>query len=92
MVETCEIEFFFLQRLLLLKKHFETGMLMSPKNIFILCHCTVHQVYIHIKVVRVDRGGVGTKHRKCFFNGRDQIIKNTTLHYTVLSKGNFSIK
>ena len=40
----------------------------------------------------VDRGGVGTKHRKCFFHGRDQIIKNITLNYTVLLKGNFSIK
>ena len=32
----------------MLKKHFETCMLMSPKNIFILCHSTVHQVNIHI--------------------------------------------
>ena len=28
-----------------------------------------------VKVVRVDRGGVGTKYRKCFFHGRDQSIK-----------------
>ena len=40
----------------------------------------------------MDRGGVGTKHRKCLFHGRDQIIKNITLNYTVLIKGNFSIK
>ena len=31
-----------------------------------------------VKVVGVDRGGVGAKHRKCFFHGRDQSIK--TLH------------
>ena len=31
------------------KKYFETGMLMSPKNISILCHSTVHPVNIHIK-------------------------------------------
>ena len=30
-----------------------------------------------VKVVGVDRGGVGTKHRKCFFHG-NQII-NTLL-------------
>ena len=35
-----------------------------------------------VKVVGVDRGGVGTKHRKCFFHGRDQSIKNITLNYT----------
>ena len=33
-----------------------------------------------VKVVGVDRGGVGTKHRKCFFHGRDQSI--TLLHLT----------
>ena len=35
-VETCEILLFifFKKRLLLLKKHFETGMIMLPKNIF----------------------------------------------------------
>ena len=33
-----------------------------------------------VKVVGVDRGGVGTKHRKCFFHGRDQSIKNITLN------------
>ena len=27
--------------------------------------------------------GVGTKHRKCFFHGEDQIVKNITLNYTV---------
>ena len=42
-----------------------------------------------VNVVQLDRGGVGTKHRKCFFQGRDQIIKNITLNYTVLLKGNF---
>ena len=35
------------------KKHFETGMVMSPKNIFILCHSTVHPVNIHIKKLNV---------------------------------------
>ena len=45
-----------------------------------------------VKVVRVDRGGVGTKYRKCFFHGRDQSIKNITLNYTVLLKVNYSIK
>ena len=37
-VETCEIPsfIFFKKRLLLSKKHFETGMLMSPKNIGLL--------------------------------------------------------
>ena len=45
-----------------------------------------------VKLVGVDRGGVGTKHRKCFFHGRDHIIKNITLNYTVLLKGNFLIK
>ena len=39
-----------------------------------------------VKVVGVDRGGVGTKHRKCFFHGRDQRIKNISLNYTVLVK------
>ena len=87
-------------------KHFETSMSMLPKNIYLLCHSTVHPVNIHIirpndrkthavpdvKVVRVDRGGVGTKYRKCFFHGRDQSIKNITLNYTVLLKVNYSIK
>ena len=27
-----------------------------------------------VKVVRVDRGGVGRKYRKCFFHGRDHSI------------------
>ena len=45
-----------------------------------------------VKVVRVDRGGVGTKYRKCFFRGRDQGIKNITLNYTVLLKVNYSMK
>ena len=45
-----------------------------------------------VKVVRVDRGEVGTKYRKCFFHGRDQSIKNITLNYTVLLKVNYSIK
>ena len=58
-------------------------MLMSPKNIFILCHSTVHAVNIYlkkgpmierhmpdVKVVGVDREGVSGKHRKCFFHGR----------------------
>ena len=89
----------------MLKKHFEIRMLMSPENVFILCHSTVHPVNIHI--IRLnDRktharcklgisgqgGGVGTKHRKCFFHGTDQIIKKITLNYIVLLKGNFSIK
>ena len=33
----------------MLKKHFETGMLMSPKKVFILCHSTVHTENIHTK-------------------------------------------
>ena len=45
-----------------------------------------------VKVVGVDRGGVGTKHRKCFFHGTDQSIKNITLNYTVFLKGNYPIK
>ena len=45
-----------------------------------------------VKVVGVDRGGVGTKHGKCIFHGRDQSIKDITLNYTVLLKGNYSIK
>ena len=44
----CNNIIYFLKRLLLLKKHFETGILMSTKNIFILCHSTVHTVIIHI--------------------------------------------
>ena len=32
----------------MLKKHFEIRMLMSPENVFILCHSTVHPVNIHI--------------------------------------------
>ena len=49
-VETCEILwfFFFKKKLLLLKKHFEIRMLMSPENVFILCHSTVHPVNSHI--------------------------------------------
>ena len=43
------IIYFLKKRLLLLKKHFETGLLMSPKDIFILCHSTVHTVNIHTK-------------------------------------------
>ena len=37
-----------------------------------------------VNVVRVDRGGVGAKHRKCFIHGRDQISKDITLNCTVL--------
>ena len=29
-------------------KHFETSMSMLPKNIYLLCHSTVHAVNIHI--------------------------------------------
>ena len=75
-------------------------MLMSPKNIcfhFVIPHHPVNIQIIRpndrkVKVVGVDRGGAGTKHRKCFFHGRDQIIKNITLNYTVPLKGNYSIK
>ena len=42
------IIYFFKKRLLLLKKHFETGMLLLPKIIFLLCDSTVHPVDIHI--------------------------------------------
>ena len=35
---------------------------------------------LDVKVVGVDRGGEGTKHRKCFFHGRDQSIKNIELN------------
>ena len=45
-----------------------------------------------VRVVGVDRGGLGTKHRKYVFHGRDQSIKNISLNYTVLLKGNYSIK
>ena len=45
-----------------------------------------------VKVVGMDRGEVGTNYRKCFFHGRDQIITNITLNYTVLLKEIFSIK
>ena len=50
-----------------------------------------------VNVVRVDRGGVGTKHRKCFFHGRDQIIKDITLNYSsfkgkLFKKNNVIIK
>ena len=48
-VETCEILLFhFFKKKLLLKKHFETGMLLLPKNIILLCNSTVHPVNIHI--------------------------------------------
>ena len=43
-----------------------------------------------VKVVGVDRGGVSTKHRKYLFHGGDQSIKNITLNYTVILKGNYS--
>ena len=68
---------------------------MLTKNISILCHSTLHPVNIHIKspmierhmpdvkVVGVDRGGVGTKHRKCFFHG-NQIIKYFVVHIVVI--------
>ena len=45
-----------------------------------------------VKVVGVDSGGVDIKHRKCFFHGRDQSIKNITLNHTVPLKGNYSLK
>ena len=49
-VETREILLFifFKKGLLLLTKHFETSMSMLPKNIYLLCHSTVHPVNIHI--------------------------------------------
>ena len=102
--ESLRYLFFFKKRLLLLKKHFETGMLLLPKNIFLLCDSTVHPVNIHIirpndrkaharcKSGRSGQGGVGTRHRKCFFHGRDQSIENITLNCTVLLTGNYSIK
>ena len=37
------------------------------------------------KMVGMDTGRPGARHRKCFFfHGSDQIIKNITLKYTVL--------
>ena len=36
-----------------------------------------------VKVVGVDRGGVGTKYRKCFFHG-NQIIKYFVVHIVVI--------
>ena len=36
-----------------------------------------------VKVVGVDRGGVGTKHGKCFFHG-NQIIKYFVVHIVVI--------
>ena len=35
-----------------------------------------------VKVVGVDRGGLGTKHRKYLFHDRDQSIKNITLKHS----------
>ena len=76
----------------MLKKHFETVMLMWPKNIFELCHSTVHSVNIHTirpndrktharcKVVGVDTGGLGAKHRKCFFFFHGEIRSSKILH------------
>ena len=70
---------------------------MLPKNFFfLLCHSSlnIHVIkpndrkpHVDVKVVGVDK-----KHRKCFFHGRDQSIKNMTLNYTVPLKGNYSIK
>ena len=36
-----------------------------------------------VKVVGVDRGGVGTKHSKCFFRG-NEIIKHFVVHIVVI--------
>ena len=36
-----------------------------------------------VKVVGVDRGGVGTKDRKCFFHG-NQITKYFVVHIVVI--------
>ena len=70
-------------------------MLMLPKNISILCHSTVHPVHIHIKRPNDGKtharcksggsgeGGVGTKHRKCFFHG-NQINKCFVVHIVVI--------
>ena len=69
---------------------------MLTKNISILWHSTLHPVNIHIKkglmierhmpdvkVVEVERGGLGTKHRKCFFHG-NRIIKYFVVHIVVI--------
>ena len=69
---------------------------MLTKNISILCHSTLHPVNIHIKRPNArktharcksgrsgQRGGVGTKHRKCFFHG-NQIIKYFVVHIVVI--------
>ena len=71
---------FLLKKLLLLKKHFQTVMLMGPKKIFTLSfYSTFQSVNIHIirpndqkthvrcKVVGMDTGGLGAKHRNFFF-------------------------
>ena len=54
-VEACEILIFiysFKKRLLLLKKHFDTVMLMSPNFFFLLCHSMVHSVNIHMVLIK----------------------------------------
>ena len=84
----------------MLKKHFDIGILMSPKNMLIFCHSTVHPVNIHI--IRPNDRKTHARCKCCmsgqrgssignalYIHGRDQIIKNITLNYTVLLKGNF---
>ena len=44
--------FFLKKGLLLLTKHFETSMSMLPKNIFLLCHSTVHHDPVNIHIIR----------------------------------------
>ena len=73
--------FFFKKKLLLLKKHFETVMLVWPKKILTLSFYSTFSEYSYnklrpndrktharCKVVGMDTGGLGEKHRKCFFS------------------------
>ena len=77
---------FFFKEAVIVEETFETVMLMWPKFFLKLCHSTVHSVNIHIirpndrktharcKVVGMDTGGLGAKHRKCFFHGREYTV------------------
>ena len=69
---------------------------MSAKIFFILCHPTVHPVNIHIirpndrnKHVRC-KGWTEGEWAQSTGNGRDQIIKNMTVNFTILLKKFFN--
>ena len=68
--------YFLKKKLLVLMKHFETVMLMWPKKFLILSFYSTFSEYSYnkarktharCKVVGIDTGGLGAKHRKCFF-------------------------